>query len=205
MTWTPGHAVKVMPLPKPIVPPKPATQAAIFPRQTGWGFGFSPSLFGTRQQHYLTPPAVQPLVAAPLLSPKAQQALANSRSSTWEEWYKKVSGTIYEQWQRANVGPGLAKVHVTVWRSHDVDCQVADFAPAPDAARNATNETAFREAAINAVYSLKKCEILDFPYRSGKQKISFDMDFKRGVGQIPGCQIGALRETEQLPSVHKVR
>lgn len=195
MTWEPGHDVEVKPPPGP---------SPLQKRLDNYLDNMAKQRKNARERaaqarRYSAPQAVRPMVAAPLLLPQAQLSRAVAKASTWQEWYERVSRTIYDQWQRASVGPGNAKVHITVWRTHDVDCQVSDFTPASDVARNANAEAAFREAAINSIYSLRKCEILDFPYSSKRDKISFDMDFKRGVNQKPGCQIGAVQDMENLP------
>jgi hypothetical protein len=139
-------------------------------------------------------PGVVPLMATPQLLPGAASA-AVAAPANWPEWYKRVSHTIYEQWQRASAGPGTARVRVTVFRSNDVDCQIVDFVPATDVKRDAAAETAFRESAIRSIYALRKCQILGFPYQSRRTKVCFEMNMQRTVDGPAGCEI-ALQDVE---------
>jgi len=141
------------------------------------------------------PPAVVPLVATPLLSRQAAAA-AVARPSTWKEWYHRVITAIYDQWSRASTGPGTARIKVTVFGTHDVDCQVLDFTPAADVQRNVKAETAFREDAIRSVYNLHRTEILGFPYHTSKQKVTFELDMRREVNGPAGCDLKMIKEED---------
>lgn len=191
MSWQPGHGVKLVPQAvKPVF-----VSNAVSSRLT------TPSLLGTRT--VLPSPAVQPLLAVPLALPQVQQLNEAQHTLTWDEWYERISGAIYQQWQRARVCPGEATVHVIVFRSRSVDCQVKEFNPAIDVTRDSGQEGAFRQAAIRAVYALNKCQILEFPYSSRRQKIEFEMDFKRAIDGPQGCRVAPIHDVEDLPAISR--
>jgi hypothetical protein len=144
--------------------------------------------------HAARAPGVVPLMATPQLFPGAA-SMAVAAPANWPDWYKRVSHTIYDQWQRASAGPGTARVRVTVFRTNDVDCQIVDFVPAADVKRDAAAETAFRESAIRSIYALRKCQILGFPYQSTRTKVCFEMNMQRTVNGPAGCEI-ALQDVD---------
>jgi hypothetical protein len=141
------------------------------------------------------PPPVVPLTATPLLSRQAAAA-AIARPTTWKEWYLRVIAAIYDQWARASTGPGTARIQVTVFRTHDIDCQVVDFTPAADAQRNIQAETVFRQDAIRSIYNLRRTEILGFPYSTSKQKVTFELDMRREVNGPAGCDLKSIKEED---------
>ena len=108
---------------------------------------------------------------------------------TWDEWYQRVCRTVYDQWLLDDTGPGKACIHVTVWSTRDIECKVVDFTPAPGTMRNGVGETAFREAALRAVRSLDRCQVLEFPAQFRRSIIDFDLDISRAVDGPFGCQV----------------
>lgn len=187
MSWGGAHSVVVV---KPAARPQrlaPANEQPHYGAPTAPGKAAPPAPAPRRA------PPVVPMMATAQMLPQAMTTIS-SLPSNWDEWYKRVSQSIFDQWNRAQTGPGTARLRVTVFRSHDVDCQVVDFYPAPDVQRDAPKETAFRETAIKAVYNLRKCEILAFPREAAKSKVCFDMDMKRAVSGPAGCEIAKIHE-----------
>ena len=144
-------------------------------------------------------PPPTPLTASAKMLPELQTTLAE-RALTWEQWYDHIAHAIYDHWRQIDAGPGTANVRVTIFSSRDVECQVRSFDPAPDIARDAVKETAFREAAVRAIDSVRPYEILDFPFLSQRKQATFDIDMRRSVNGPVGCEIVAVHDTELLKS-----
>ncbi len=131
-----------------------------------------------------------PRLLTELLAPKEK------RSANWNEWYKRVCKTVYDQWLLDDTGPGKACIHVTVWSSRDIECKIVDFTPAAGAARNVDAESSFRQAALRAVRSLDRCLVLEFPAQFLRNQVGFDLDVSRSVDGPFGCQVIAANGTE---------
>jgi hypothetical protein len=144
------------------------------------------------------PSVVQPLMAVTGKMPTLDTGRANARDDIdWDGWYKRVSNAIYQVWAKTDPYPGEAKVAVTIFKGGAIDCCITSFTPAADLERDAAKEAAFRQGAINSIYALKKCEILQFPYQSKKDKVSFEVDMQESVNGRAGCSIAPIRETEK--------
>jgi len=120
----------------------------------------------------------------------------SKRSDSWDEWYKSVCNTVYNQWLFDDTGPGKACIRVVVWSSRDLECRITDFAPAPDAERNSVKESEFRLAAVKAVNSLDHCAVLEFPLHSQLTQVSFELDMNRMAEGPTGCQVVMARKIE---------
>jgi len=110
-------------------------------------------------------------------------------AENWQEWYTKTASAIYSRWQYAAVGPGVARVRVTVTASRDIVGQVEDFTPAEGVERNVPAETEFREAALRSVNLLSRFEIPSFPRGSAKTQVVFAVDMKRTVDGAAGFDV----------------
>lgn len=130
-----------------------------------------------------------PLTATALLLPGLDSA-GKDANITWDEWYSRVARAIYSRWQYADVGPGTARVSITVDRQHNLSCQVVAFIPAPDVTRDVEEETAFKLAAFRAVNQISSFEIPRFPSSFENDKVTFEVDLKRIVDGPSGIDIG---------------
>ncbi len=144
-------------------------------------------------------PMERPLVATGLLLPQLQRAGMDGNIS-WDQWYKSVGRSIYDAWQNADVGPGIATVRVTVTKDRDMSCQVVDFAPAPYVSRDVPQETNFRETAVRCVNLVSKYEIPEFPKASTLKQVTFDVEMKRTVDGTSGFGIASATESVKFPS-----
>ena len=195
MCWSPASASKIVCVaPQPLL--KTGSSAGfesvmpVLPRRT---IRWMPRT-ATLTTELVAPPAVQPRLAV------AQRLsvfhAGHDDIIDWDGWYKRVSNSIYQVWAKTDAYPGEAKVMVTVWKGRAVDCRISDYAPAADVARDAAKEAAFRQAAINSIYALQKCEILDFPYESQKRKVVFEVDMQALVNGTVGCAVDPLHDSE---------
>lgn len=119
---------------------------------------------------------------------------------TWKDWYNRVASAIYRHWSAVEVGPGIAKVRLTVDRNKQIICQVVDFMPAPYVERNVASETEFKVAALNAVRNVPRYEIPSFPVLSGEDKVTFDVVLKRTVDGDAGIDTGSGPRAPEAPS-----
>jgi hypothetical protein len=124
-----------------------------------------------------------PRLLTELLQPKEK------RSANWDEWYKRVCRTVYDQWLLDDSGAGKVCVHVTVWSSRDLACKIDSFSPTAGTTRDTVRESAFREGALRAVRSLDRCMVLEFPAQFNEAKMDFDLDISRAVDGRFGCQV----------------
>lgn len=127
-----------------------------------------------------------PLMAHAGLLPGLKEKTA---SLNWDDWYKRVAKSVYDRWQEADVGPGLAKVRVTVTRGRQMSGQLIDFTPALGVERNVQAETAFREAAVRAVNQVYDYELPEFPSGTQEQSVTFDVQMKRTVDGQAGFDV----------------
>ena len=180
MTWAPGYASE-------IVTPRRESQAGVHGvLRTDSALAPRPLLAQFRST---------PRLLTELLAPKEK------RCATWEEWYKRVCKTVYDQWLIDDSGPGKTCIHVTVWSSRDLDCRVSDFSPAPDVIRDSLQESAFRASALRAVRSLDRCLVLEFPLRYPGRNVSFDLEISRAIDGRFGCQVVATRGSEYARTI----
>jgi hypothetical protein len=130
---------------------------------------------------------VHPLLAKaqllPSLLPKADKV------TNWELWYSRVSAAIYGKWKYADVGPGTAKVRVTISADKQVSAQIVDFTAAGDVQRDASTETTFRETALRAVRLLTPDEIPAFPAGADMAKVTVDVDLQRDATTNAGFDV----------------
>jgi hypothetical protein len=173
MTWAPGYASTRIPQ---------STEAGVRGILTGdRALAARPLIAQFRSTpHLLTE----------LLTPTAR------RCENWDEWYKQVCKTVYDQWLIDQTGPGKACIHVTVWSTRDLECKIVDFSPAPGASRNIAQESLFREAALQSVRSLDRCSVLQFPSQFIGRTVSFDLDISRAVDGPFGCEVVAAHGSE---------
>jgi hypothetical protein len=113
------------------------------------------------------------------------------RSANWNDWYKRVCQTVYDQWIINETGPGKVCVQVTVWSSRNIEGRILRFDHAPDSVRTSAQQIVFSKAALQAVNSLENNGILEFPVNDRRTKIVFDLDISRLVGGVSGCQVVA--------------
>jgi hypothetical protein len=111
------------------------------------------------------------------------------RSVNWDEWYRRVCQTIYDQWLLNGTGPGIACVSVTVWPSRDIEGRIMNIEYAADARKDGATQTAFANSALRAVHSLGGCSLLDFPLGNPRDKITFQLDITRLVGGESGYEV----------------
>jgi hypothetical protein len=207
-------------LPAPITPPESSAKpvAAVSPPSSGimtWAPGYDSAIV-TQAQPLEVGAAVhgvlrgdQALAARPLVSqfrstPRLLTELLapkEKRSVSWDEWYKRVCRTVYDQWLLDDTGPGKACIHVTAWSSRDIECKIVDFSPASGTLRDSVQESSFREAALRAVRSLDRCLVLEFPTQFLQTKVDFDLDISRAVDGPFGCQVIAAHGTENSRSL----
>jgi hypothetical protein len=154
---------------------------------------------GIRKLPTQAPPTVAALSATPQLLSEVISA-KEKKNISWEDWYKRICKTIYEQWILNAACPGEASVRVTVWSSRDIEAKILSFTPADGLARNAIKETAFREISLRAINSLQKTETLDFPLSPSRTMVIFDLDMNRSVNGPSGCVVAAFHDTGALPA-----
>jgi hypothetical protein len=142
-----------------------------------------------------TPPPAVALQAIPKLLTERSDM---KRSINWDEWYKRVCQVVYDNWEIDQANPGKSCVRVTVWAGREIEARVLSFTPAQGASRDAKRETAFRETSLRAVNSLQKTPVLDFPLRSNRGKIIFDLDMTRAVDGPSGIQVAAFHDVEEV-------
>ena len=142
-----------------------------------------------------TPPPAVALQATPKLLTEMHANV--KRSINWDEWYKRVCRVVYDNWEIDQANPGKACVRVTVWSGREIEARVLSFTPAQGASRDVTRETAFRETSLRAINSLEKTPVLDFPLRSNRGKIIFDLDMNRAVNGPSGIQVAAFHDVEE--------
>lgn len=210
MTWAPGYGstrvaqqMRVQP-----TPVRTATFAPQVIRGTPFGAGIVPGAHPStdtgvkmlQKQGVAAVPAAEALRATPELFTEPHSSTMK-RSVTWGEWYKRVCTVIYDQWKLDGACPGKATVQVTVWPGRDIEGKVLNFTAVSDAARDATQETAFRETALRAINSLRRTETLDFPEQTRRTKVVFDLDMNRSVNGPSGCQVAAFHDTENFTEV----
>jgi hypothetical protein len=180
MTWAPGYN-------SAIVTPARSVETGVHAVLTG------DSALSTRP---LVPQfRSTPRLLTELLTPREK------RSVSWDEWYKRVCRTVYDQWLLDDTGPGKTCIHVTVWSSRDIECRIVDFSPATGVTRDSVQESAFREAALRAVRSLDRCIVLEFPSQFLRSKVGFDLDISRAVDGPFGCHVVAAHGTENSRSM----
>jgi hypothetical protein len=151
---------------------------------------------GTGDHPFSNRPVILQLRATPELFSKAP---GEKRSLNWDEWYKHICKTVYDQWLTYDTCAGKASVHVTVWSSRDIECKIIDFSQAPDVQRDTARESAFRDSVLRAVNSLDRCAVLDFPLRATQNKIAFDLDMTRSVTGSAGYQVVVARGSNSSP------
>ncbi|MDZ4832992.1 MAG: hypothetical protein SGJ27_04255 [Candidatus Melainabacteria bacterium] len=114
--------------------------------------------------------------------------------SDWDAWYDKVGRSIYSRWQRAEVGPGSAKVRINVDQFRNLSCEVVDFRPAAYVDSDSVSETAFRVTALRAVHDLSQYEIPELPpLPAHKYAVTFDIEMARAVNGPTGFIVAAPR------------
>jgi len=135
---------------------------------------------------------IQTEIVPPMLaSAKLLPGVHVQTSACWDDWYKNVASLIYARWQQADVGPGVADVRVTITRARTISCELAEFVPAPDLARDVTAETSFREAAVRAAKNVYGFEIPEFPPDAQQEQVTFDVQLKRTVDGPLGYKVAS--------------
>ncbi len=214
-SWMPGHSVAIATSRNGVVCWDNSKQVTVSTpgviKTTLGGLWYTPTqttaLRGTPGKLFPTPmfcepvvgPMDRPLVATGLLMPQFQRAGMDGNIS-WDQWYKSVGRSIYDAWQNADVGPGIATVRVTVTKDRDLSCQVVDFAPAPYVSRDIPLETNFRETAVRCVNLVSKYEIPEFPKASTLKQVTFDVEMKRTVDGTSGFGLASATEALKFPS-----
>lgn len=131
-------------------------------------------------------------------NPNGETATAADANSTWGEWYKRVARAVYRRWQNADVGPGNARVSVTVNPDRTIVGRVVDFTPAVDVERDAEQETAFKKAALDAVNLVSEFEIPEFPSDANGSAVSFEVEMKREVDGPVGFDVASTPNTQNV-------
>lgn len=200
-SYSPGYEVAVKPSRKGIIAYSPGYEVAVsvpgLIRSSlggNWSAG-SPGGDGGLSATPIGMPAN--MIFAQSVFPRALDArpllldgvAAEPVAENWQEWYTKTAAAIYSRWQYAAVGPGVARVRVTVTASRDIVGQVEDFTPAEGVERNVPAETEFREAALRSVNLLSRFEIPSFPRGSAKSQVVFTVDMKRTVDGAAGFDV----------------
>lgn len=108
---------------------------------------------------------------------------------SWDDWYNRVAHAIYERWENADTGPGTAHVRVVVRRYCDLSCRLTGFSAAPDVGQDLIKETEFREAAVRTVNLVDHSDVLEFPFMSSRDEVTFDVDLKRAVDGPARCEV----------------
>lgn len=200
-SYSPGYEVAIKPSRKGIVAYSPGYEVAVsvpglIKSSLGgnWSAG-SPGGDGGLNATPIGIPAnmifAQPVLpgaldARPLL---LDGVAAEPVAENWQQWYTKTASAIYSRWQYAAVGPGLARVRVTVTANRDIVGQVEDFTPAEGVERDIHAETEFREAALRSVNLLSRFEIPSFPRGSAKTEVVFAVDMRRTVDGAAGFDV----------------
>jgi len=111
-------------------------------------------------------------------------------AADWDEWYKQIAKEIYRQWERSAVCPGKATVCVSVYNSRDVDSQIINFESLSTDKVNASNQSAFCQAAIESVDHLNRYQFWQFPANASARmrKVKLNIEFKREVGGKPAAK-----------------
>ena len=115
---------------------------------------------------------------------------------TWKDWFNIVASSIYSHWQAVDVGPGTARVSVTITSKRDINAQVEDFMPAAYVDRDVDKETEFKVAALNSVLKVDKREIPRFPPLSDKDSVTFSVMLERTVNGPIGIDMSKLHVKE---------
>jgi hypothetical protein len=134
-------------------------------------------------------PATAPLLATPLLRSDALASLA--KPLNWDAWNKRMAQAIYSRWQNADVRPGMAKLRITVSRNRTMSAEVVEFVPAADVQSDLSTETAFRQAAIDAIHLVSSFEIPEFP--TERDAITFNLELKRTVDGPVGIDVASVK------------
>lgn len=190
-TWNPGHVETVA--------------MADFSKNTIAGVWYSPSTVDSIPQlvaNTETLPVnrtyVTPIIADDNKGLKATAQILSvphsSMGADWDAWYDKVGRSIYSRWERAEVGPGAAKVRITVDQFRNLSCQVVGFRTAAYAESDSVSETAFRVTALRAVNDLSQYEIPELPQLpANKHSVTFDLEMSRAVNGPSGFIVAAPR------------
>ncbi|MBX9669545.1 MAG: hypothetical protein K2X93_18120 [Candidatus Obscuribacterales bacterium] len=123
---------------------------------------------------------------------KSAVLAAPEEKMSWDEWYKRVARAIYARWQNANVGPGAARVVVTVTRDRELYGRVTEFWPAQDVARDVDDETDFKSDALKSINLVSSFEIPEFPDGADVPSVSFEVDLKRQVDGPTGFDVAGV-------------
>ncbi len=118
----------------------------------------------------------------------------SSMGSDWDAWYDKIGRAIYSRWERAEVGPGSAKVRITIDQFRNMSCEVVGFRPAAFTEHDSISETAFRVTALRAVRDLSQYEIPELPpLAPHKYAVTFDLEMTRAINGPSGFIVAAPR------------
>jgi hypothetical protein len=112
---------------------------------------------------------------------------ANAGLLSADQWYERVSQTIYARWKNADVGPGQANMHVTVMRDGRISGYISEFVSLTEQ-HDLSAEAAFKDAALRAVDSVYPNELPPFPTSFSQSRIEFDMQLKRTVDGPGGVE-----------------
>lgn len=190
-TWNPGHVETVA--------------MADFSKNTISGVWYSPSTVDSIPQlvaNTETLPSnrqyVTPIIADDNKGLRATAQILSvphsSMGADWDAWYDKIGRSIYSRWERAEVGPGAAKVRITVDQFRNLSCQVVGFRTAAYAEADSISETAFRVTALRAVNDLSQYEIPELPpLPVNKHSVTFDLEMSRTVNGPSGFIVAAPR------------
>lgn len=127
-----------------------------------------------------------PMVASAKLLPGLRPS---SESLNWQDFYARVAEDIYCRWQNAEVGPGLAKVSITVTKDRNMSCKPPEFEPYPGTTVSPESEIAFRQASVDAIHAVTKFEIPYFPSGSTCNAVTFEVELKRSVNGSSGFEV----------------
>lgn len=190
-TWVPGHIETIA--------------MADFNKNTISGVWSSPSTLETMPQLVAGTESlptnriyVQPIIADDHKGLKATAQILSvphsSMGADWDAWYDKIGRSIYSRWERAEVGPGSAKVRITVDQFRSLSCEVVGFRTAAYAEADSVSETAFRVTALRAVNDLSQYEIPELPpLPANKHAVTFDLEMSRAINGPTGFIVAAPR------------
>jgi len=206
MTWTPGYETKNITSLRPAIR---ATILNVHPALSLKGvngnllntnvslsthaLSATPLLLGGSRSSVASQMVHAPeLKATQLAMPKPKQTWR--RTANWNDWYKQIATAVFQEWRQSDTQAGVATVRVKVFRSCDIDCELAAFEPAKDLKRDATREVSFKEAAVRSVDDLNRSPVWQFPDIDPLPKqVIIDLEMKRKVGGAAGCAVTRAR------------
>lgn len=130
-----------------------------------------------------TPSPIE-LAAEPKLLPMLKQDVA----ANWDDWYRKVTSVLYNEWKRKEVSAGSTIASITVFDDRKVSPQVLTFTELPEVRTSPRDQQQFRETVLDLIKNLNKHQFWQFP-DSRKAKVTIQVQFRKEVDGPIGCDI----------------